>query len=354
MCLAYLDAFADRSQAVLQYHGYRTILSRARSMWLFRLLQNPSATFRRDFVIGMLRSLVDRPQSGFNKLYLNVGHTGLDQNGLIEWVKRTGVRPVYFVHDLIPITHPQFCRPGERDKHRRRMLTVVDTAVGVIGNSQATLDALAEFAKQEGRQIPRSIPGWLGTDVPPIETRESSDEPFFVALGTIEARKNHMMLLDVWSKIAGNAEGQSPRLLFIGQRGWECDDVFDRLANDASLRGMVTELNACSDEEMLDYLADARALLFPSFAEGFGLPITEALAVGTPVIASDLPVFDEIGQGVPDRIPADDVDAWRAAVLDYAKSGSARRNEQLERLKNFRPFSWHDHFAAIGPWLAKL
>lgn len=354
VCLAYLQAFGARSRAVIQYHGYRRILSAERSAWLFRLLESPTSDFRRKLVLGLARSVFDRPESGRGLLYLNIGHTGLDQEGLAGWIKKTGVRPVYFIHDLIPITHPQFCRAGELDKHRRRMTTVLDTAHGVIGNSQATLGSLAAFAEGEGRPMPSAIAGWLGTHVSPPPSITPTSQPIFVALGTIEARKNHMMLLEIWSRLASSARRPIPRLLLIGQRGWECPDVFDRLEKDERLHGIVVELNDCSDAEIADHIAGARALLFPSQAEGFGLPLTEALALGTPVVASDLPVFREIGQAVPELIPAEDADAWLEAVLAYADADNPRRRSQLDRVAKFKPFSWQDHFAAIGPWLAKL
>ncbi|HET7708740.1 MAG TPA: glycosyltransferase family 1 protein [Sphingomicrobium sp.] len=354
VCLAYLGEFAGRSRAVIQYHGYRRILDRQRSAWLFDLVRNPAPNFRRQLVLGLARSVLSRKESGNGQLYLNLGHTGLDQDGLAAWVDETGVRPVYFVHDLIPITHPQFCRSGELDKHRRRMLTVLETATGIIGNSQATLDDLATFAEVEGRPMPTSIAAWLGSDQPVVERDSPGAEPAFVALGTIEARKNHMMLLDLWAALVERLGPTAPRLLLIGQRGWKCDDVFDRLAHDGRLAGKVVELNHCSDTEAFRHLTGARALLFPSLAEGFGLPLVEALAIGTPVIASDLPVFREIGQGVPELLDPGAVGEWNDAIMAYSDLDNPRRRAQVNRLRGFVPFTWPDHFAAIGPWLAKL
>ena len=339
---------------MVQYHGFRRILDRERSAWLFDLLQNPRCGFRRRFALGFIRLLLRRRQSGRGRLYLNLGHTGLNQKGLADWIQRTGVRPIYFVHDLIPIAQPQFCRPGELDKHRRRMLAVLETAEAVIGNSQATLDDLASFAAANGRPLPPAIAAWLGSKQPNREHHVPGSAPVFVVLGTIEARKNHILLLDIWARLVPRLGESAPTLLFIGQRGWECDDVFDRLETDDRLGGKVVELNECSDVEAVNYLAGARALLFPSLAEGFGLPMVEALAVGTPVIASDLPVFREIGQGIPDLIDPAKIDEWEEAVVAYCNPENPRRRAQLDRLINFALFTWRDHFAAIGPWLAKL
>jgi len=147
---------------------------------------------------------------------------------------------------------------------------------------------------------------------------------------------------------------KAPRLLIIGQRGWEAEDVFGILDGEAALRGHVVEINRASDLEIASRLESSRALLFPSNAEGYGLPLVEALALGVPVIASDLPVFREIGQGVPLLLDPADESGWEAAILDYARPESAGRAAQLARMKTFQPPNWPAHFRAVDEWLQTL
>jgi glycosyltransferase involved in cell wall biosynthesis len=116
----------------------------------------------------------------------------------------------------------------------------------------------------------------------------------------------------------------------------------------------VVELGPLDDRRLATLLTGARALLFPSFAEGYGIPLLEALAAGVPVLASDLPVFKEIGQGVPELLPPDDLAAWRHAVSDYTRSDSRRRAAQVSRLGAFRVPCWQDHFARIDALLETL
>jgi glycosyltransferase involved in cell wall biosynthesis len=101
-------------------------------------------------------------------------------------------------------------------------------------------------------------------------------------------------------------------------------------------------------------LGGARALLFPSLAEGYGLPLIEALAAGVPVIASDLPVFREIGQGIPELLPVDDLAAWGSAVSEYTRDPSPRRTEQLHRLESFQAPGWQEHFSKVDALLTAL
>jgi glycosyltransferase involved in cell wall biosynthesis len=355
VCLAYLRHFGPRSQAVVQHKYFRRILDKKASQDLFALLEQSSDRFRRNLASGIFRNLGRFDDAGRGRIYLNVGHTGLNSAGFRNWVDKSAVRPVYFVHDLIPITHPEYCRAGESDRHRERMRTVLATAKGVIGNSRATLDELSDFARGEGLPKPLSIAALLGSDpLPPQVPAPDSRRATFVVVGTIEARKNHLLLLNIWSRLVDRLGSEAPQLLIIGQRGWNADAVFDILERDLRLRGHVQELNHCSDDELARHLASARALLFPSFAEGFGLPLVEALAMGVPVIASNLPVFREIGGAMATYLAPNDQAGWEQAITDYARPESRARAAQLVRISGFRRPDWTSHFTAVERWLATL
>lgn len=352
VCLAYMRHFNGRAQAVVQHKHFRRILNREASQELFGLLEGPAAQFRRKLPGAVLRNLGGLGRDGSGRLYLNIGHTGLDSAGFRDWVETAHVKPVYFVHDLIPITHPEFCRAGEASKHRERMRTVLATATGVIGNSQTTLDDLARFGRDEDLAMPPSIAAWLGSDDLTAGSRAPADErPSFVVLGTIEARKNHLLLLNIWSKLIERLGNRAPRLLVIGQRGWEAQPVFDKLDRDTKLHGHVIELNRCSDDELAGHLASARALLFPSLAEGFGLPLVEAMAAGVPVIASRLDAFKEIGGDIPTYLDPLDGTGWEAAILEYSQPDSGERAAQIARLRGFRTPDWKSHFEKVETWL---
>lgn len=347
--------FGDRAQAVVQYGPIRRIFGQRASRELFRLLQEPPQNFRRRLVRILAGQLLSGSDQGRGRPYFNIGHTGLDEQMMRHWLQTADVRPIYLVHDLIPLRHPEYCRPGELGRHERRMRTVLETGIGVIGNSQATLDALAEFGLVERLPRPPHLAAWLGTTPLDKPWRPSPTErPTFVILGTIEARKNHQLLLNIWSRLITRFGASAPRLLVIGQRGWEAEEVNNKLDRDETLRGYVVEISGCSDSELANYLSTARALLFPSFAEGFGLPLIEALSLGVPVIASDLPVLHEIGQEIPMYLSPVDELGWEAAILDFAGASSPARAVQLDRVSTFRPPNWADHFAAVERWLPTL
>ncbi len=281
--------------------------------------------------------------------YLLVSHHHLDRASVIARLKeRTEARFVCFVHDAIPCEYPEYARAGHDRRHAVRMQTVARHADGVIFNSAATRDAFAPFLARAGRN-PRAVVAPLGISLraPGVAPGISSASPYFVCVGTIEPRKNHLLLFNIWRRFANDHGTTAPRLLIIGQRGWENENVIDMMERCTALKGLVEEHSSVSDEALIRLIRGARALLLPSFAEGYGLPVAEALAMNVPVLCSDLPALREVGQDVPEYLDPLDGLGWQAAILDYMTDTSARRLAQLERMTHWRAPSWGDHFAIV-------
>jgi glycosyltransferase involved in cell wall biosynthesis len=121
-----------------------------------------------------------------------------------------------------------------------------------------------------------------------------------------------------------------------------------------SLKGVVIEEAHCSDEQLHAYLQHAQALLFPSFVEGYGMPLAEALALKVPVLASDLGVFHEIADDIPDYLDPLDGPGWLARIHAYAQANSPERNAQLTRIERFREPTWAEHFEHVDGFLETL
>ena len=357
VCLAYVEHYRPQAQAVIQVPGFRRILDEKNSDLLFSLLVEEQTNFQNRLIIqGIQRTFsIFPPLGGKQRPYLNVGHTGLDKPQLRHWTTRTGVRPVFFIHDLIPITHPEHCREGEEEKHRQRMRTALETGTGIIGNSRATLDELNEFAAREDLAKLPQISSWLGgANLKPTVQSLPSHRPYFVTLGTIEGRKNHLLLLNIWRQLVAEQGAEAPQLRIIGQRGWEAKQVFAMLDRNRSLQDYVIEINDCSDDALADHLAHTRALLFPSVAEGYGLPLIEALAQAIPVIASNIPIFREIAGDIPDYLDPHDGPGWKHLISDFCRHDSSRRRSQLQRMGGYAVPDWQAHFDVVDRWLEEL
>lgn len=289
-------------------------------------------------------------------VYLLVSHHHLENCALLARLRqRAGARFICLIHDLIPVQFPEYARPGQAEKHLRRIRNAAQFADALIVNSAVTRDALQCQIDRAGRAPPVLVAPF-GTDLPTAapDAAPPLPRPYFVCVGTIEARKNHLLLLNVWRQLAAELGERTPFLVLIGRRGWETENVVDMLERCPALRPCVIEHGALSDAAMVPLLAGARALLLPSFAEGFGFPVIEALALGVPVLCSDVPALRETGGGIPEFLDPLDGPGWRSAILDYAASQSPRRAAQLARLNGWRPPRWRDHFAMVERFIGEV
>ena len=194
--------------------------------------------------------------------------------------------------------------------------------------------------------VVRAIPSPAGVQFSGGHSGPGSNKvPYFVICGTIEPRKNHLLLLDIWRQFASELK-IIPKLIVVGQRGWKNDAVFDMLENAPELAGHVLEVSDLPTSDLASIVAGARALLMPSFDEGFGLPVVEALANGTPVIASDIPVFREVSAGCARFCDPADQPAWKAAILDLAFDPEVFSSERM-KAGRFPRRTWDHYFMEL-------
>ncbi len=358
--LAYLRHYRNQARALFRHRQHSGLFSESVSQRLFDLLEQwPTGARSRVRLLawqGVL-SCIGRGDA-HGRVMFNTGHSGLEDSNSARVIKWHHVRPLFLVHDLIPVRYPEFCRPGEEKRHELRLKNMLRLGAGLIANSDSTLGELENFAAEHRLPVPPTVVAPLAPAIPllgPIGDRLlASDKPYFVVLGTIEPRKNHLMLLHAWQRIVESNPDDAPHLVVIGQRGWEAENVEDLLQRSRVLQGHITVLRQCSDAALRAWLHHARALLFPSFAEGYGMPVVEALAAGLPVLASDLPVLRQMAGGVPEFLDPIDALGWIRAIKDYALPDSARRAAQLARLSGYQPPSWEQHFSRVDAFVDSL
>jgi glycosyltransferase involved in cell wall biosynthesis len=292
-------------------------------------------------------------------IYVLVSQLHLDRRGVVERLLQAGdVRLLCFIHDTLPSEFPEWFPRGVSARKHRLMQKVAKLADVVLVNSESTRRSFLHHFVDDPSHLPViTAPLGVGvggeTAVRRTCERQVSAQPYFVILGTIEPRKNHKLLLDIWRQLAGQASPATPRLIVIGARGWKNGDVIAML-DEAVRGGFVEERAAVSDERVVELLCNARALLLPSFAEGYGLPLAEALALGVPVICSDIPVFREVGGAAPIFLDPQNGAAWHAAILAHARTPSAARDAQIVRIAQWRAPSWTAHFATVDAVIADI
>ena len=292
-------------------------------------------------------------------VYLNASQFLIEFDPYVRWTRdRPDIDSVFFLHDLLPIEAPEYFLPRERPRHLNRLRTVARRARGVIVASEAVRRAVSAHLEALGRRDTPILVAPLPPD--PVFLAPSAGEtmaprrPYFVVCGTIEPRKNHLMLLNVWRDLAARLGPSTPKLVLIGQRGWKNEHVVDLLERSPALAGHVVEASGLATPSVRRLMCGARAVLMPSFAEGYGLPLAEALAAGAPVIASDIPVFREVAKGCALMLDPTDGPGWREAIAAFAAPSSPQRERQAALSRAWPAPQWPAFFAAIEDFLNDL
>lgn len=274
-------------------------------------------------------------------LYLTVGHTTLHDPAALEDLKTAGIERVVLLHDLIPVTHPEFCRPGDGAKHHARVSNTLRLASRIIVNSAYTGDELSAFAEREGLPLPPVHVAHLGLE-PAFVAGDAiaAPRPYFVHVGTIEARKNLALLLTLWRRLQERMGDQTPSLVLIGRYGWENEAVLDHLQRSPNLQGVVHQASNLSDATLARLMRGARAVLAPSSVEGFDLPAVEACAMGLSLIASDIPPHRELTPNAELIDPLDGL-GWLSAI-ERATLVAPKTPH------SYQAPSWTEHFRIVA------
>ncbi len=291
-------------------------------------------------------------------VYLNVAQHLFEYPIFFRWLKRRDdLCNVFMIHDLLSVDYPEFFSPANLDIFSRRLATAFLHASAFIVSTQSVKRRLEEELHRQGSRL---RPVHVLPFPSPLEGsgRASSADtgrrghPYFVMLGTVEPRKNHLLLLHAWRQLVIE-NPRAPRLVIVGARGWETEQVADLLDRSATLRGHILELSGLSSPDLVDLLRGARALLMPSFDEGYGLPLVEALSTGTPVVASDIAVFREVTQERATFLSPLNGEAWRGVIkrltIDEDYAAVKRAEARL-----YEPPIWSSYFKELDRFLAGL
>ncbi|MFN3936792.1 MAG: glycosyltransferase [Gemmobacter sp.] len=279
-------------------------------------------------------------------VYLNLGHSNLDAR-IFAAIRSSGGRSGALIHDTIPLDHPELVRP-DRIAPFARAVAAAAAADRLICNSAHTAERLVWHIAGTRSPPPVTV-AHLGVDPPgvpgPLPEGVARDRPVFLALGTIEPRKNLALLLDVWQALArSRPAGALPQLVIAGRRGWAGRDLLARL--DERPVG-VLELSDVDDGARAALFRHATALLFPSRAEGFGLPPAEAAAAGLAVVSAPLPSVREVLGDYPVYVDASDGYAWQETILRLASGDARPRAEGAGRDETVRLPTWAAHFRQV-------
>jgi glycosyltransferase involved in cell wall biosynthesis len=295
------------------------------------------------------KSVADLPK---DTIYLDVGHYGLGTPMLLNWLDlRPDISPVFMLHDAIPLEFPELVADDTVRGHEKVLAMTARHARSVIVPTNAAGKAVkAELARRGSRDIsihPVPLPidqAFLGRAEP---YPEFMAKPYFMICGAIEVRKNHDVLIEVWSDLVARLGKRAPHLIIAGAPGFGSADIIRRIEARDALKGHLLIASGLSTPSLARLMAGARAVLMPSLAEGFGLPPIEALSLGTPAVLSDIEAHRDAAGDFGIYLDPSDVAGWTARIENMTEDTDdymAWKN----RIAHFRPYDWQRYMAEIS------
>lgn len=243
---------------------------------------------------------------------------------------------VVTVHDLAFEHYPEYFRPARRIYQHTFTRRSVRAATLVVAVSESTKRDLCErFAAPEDRV--RVIHPAIDSDFQPVDdpqtltafrARNHLPDRYMLFLGTLEPRKNLLTLLEAYAVLRAELP-DAPQLIFAGGKGWYYQAVMDRIQA-LNLEQHITLAGYIAREDQPLWYAGAELFVYPSVYEGFGLPIAEALACGTPTVASNVSSMPEAGGPVAIQIAPDDYRGLAHAMRGILLDASARQRARIE------------------------
>jgi len=245
--------------------------------------------------------------------------------------KRSGAKVYAVVYDIIPISHPQFCDDSLVVLFKRWFERSIDYVDRYIAISNTVKNDLKEYLQ---KNYPEKVKDkefdyfLLGSDFTslkkPKKVKDDIKKIFkagstYLIVSTIEPRKNHTYLLDVFDRLW--KDGLDVKLCMVGKIGWKIEALLQRIQNHPEYNKKLFLLSGLSDDELRYCYEQAKMLLFPSFVEGFGLPIIESLANSLPVLASDTPIHKEVGKDNIGYFDINDPNNLVEKIKDIEKNG---------------------------------
>lgn len=258
----------------------------------------------------------------------------LDVVHAIDLVPPPTAAPVVITcHDVLPLTHPHLYEARYRRLAQQHVAALRRAAV-VLATCRATADEIERVAGVPTARIVVAPPGRrlpAGLE-PPAPSADPG--PSLLYVGAVTPRKGLHRLVEAVCRTR-----HRPRLLVAGPDGMGAAEVH-RAVDALGVTVDVRWLGRVDDDTLIQLLRGATLLCHPSEAEGFGIPVLEAMGTGTPVLAGDIPPVREVGGDAVALVPPLDIDAWAAAIDDLLDDPDRRQAMSASGLDRSASYTW--------------
>jgi glycosyltransferase involved in cell wall biosynthesis len=253
---------------------------------------------------------------------------------------------ITIIHDLTPILFPDLHRWHSQILQKLFLKKILNKAHLIISNSENTKKDIQKVYPQNRNKVKKIYPGistvFQKTMDKVVLDKHSIKTPYFLNVGTIEPRKNLNVLLEAFT-IFMQKTLKPISLVIAGGNGWKSDSFFDTLKHHP-FKDQIHYLGFVDTSDLPALYSQAEAFIYPSRYEGFGLPVVESMACGTPVITADNSSLNESGGETTRYFNANDVDKLAEYMLEFADNPNLKNEMSAPMKEHLKKFNW-DHFA---------
>jgi glycosyltransferase involved in cell wall biosynthesis len=272
----------------------------------------------------------------------------IDAKSLESIAGRCGLRMVVIINDMIPVLYPHhFHDQGAVAMFERFAECTARSASLTLFISRSTRDDFHRFAAQRGVTPSSNEVVYLGDDCAQCQDKRPQGLPseltnlgFVLCVGTIQIRKNHQLLYQLWRRFAEEGRRDIPKLVIAGAPGWMTGDLLYQIKQDPLVAESIVVVNQVNDEGLAWLYQNCQFSVYPSLYEGWGLPIAEGLRFGRPCIASDTSSMPEASQGLATHLDPQDFGAWYTAIDRWSTQPELLRSLSENIQNNYRDRSW--------------
>jgi glycosyltransferase involved in cell wall biosynthesis len=252
------------------------------------------------------------------------------------------------VYDLIPIKFPQFFGEDLSEIYLSYMTDAVSQSDCLLSISENTTKDIREF--QKSMNLPEvaiarirlgDSPVHIGTSSPPIPNL--SPGSFVLAVGTVEIRKNYLTLYNAWV-LAHETSVELPLLIIAGKPGWLAGDFLYQVQHDPRVHSKIILIETATDNELSWLYENCLFTVYPSWYEGWGLPIAESLNHGKFCIASNTSSMPEIAGDLLDYCSPGETQEFLHKISHYAHNPAALKAAEQKIATTYIPTSWTQTF----------
>jgi len=267
---------------------------------------------------------------------------------LLYWLKqKIGFEFVGAFYDGIPIVYPELVQSDYFSK-------MFFSHIYYLTHLSDRIFCISDYSKQQLKEIykahqiskyPQLKTIHLGdsvfkNEVQAISKKRGHKKDYVLYVSTIEARKNHLLLLKVWQKLQKEQFHNLPDLVLVGMYGWGIDDVQELYQNDNDLKKIIHFYDDVDDEELVTMYKGSKFTVFPSFVEGWGLGAVESMLYGKVCLISNCDALIEATQGLMPALPPTDVDLWADMIKDFVSNPNALDEYAQIIRQDFKSRSW--------------